>query len=250
MTVCEPFARFRRFGHRSPATAGSPGLARFRPVTEQPPAGDQPGLFAEPEHRLDRPRTRVVLLCGPSGSGKTSLTRRTGLPVLELDHFYRDHDDDGDPPMPRRFGIVDWDDPASWDAAAAMSSLLTLCSGQPADVPVYDIGSSRRTGTTRLDPAGSPLLVAEGIFAAHLVRSCQQAGLLADAICLRLNPGVTFWRRLARDLAESRKPPLTLVRRGAGLMRDEPRLVRQWVSLGCRPVTPGQAERDISTLLP
>lgn len=218
-------------------------------MTPSPEGHDvQPGLFAEPPHRLEHPRARVVLLCGPSGSGKTSLTRRLGLPVLQLDDFYRDADDTSGPPMPRRFGIVDWDDPASWDADAALACLLTLCSGRTADVPVYDISTSRRTGTTRLDIGDAPLLLAEGIFAALLVQRCREANVLADAICLRLPRGVTFWRRLARDLAESRKPPLTLLRRGVALMRDEPRLLRRWVAVGCRPLSPAQAEREIRAL--
>lgn len=207
---------------------------------------DQPGLFDEPPHRLLAPRARAVLLCGPSGSGKTSLTRRLGLPVLALDDFYRDGDD---PALPHRFGIVDWDDAASWDADAAMDCLLRLCAGETAEVPVYDIPTSRRTGTTRLDPAGSPVLVAEGIFAAHLVQPCRDAGLLADAICLRLPAGVTFWRRLLRDLGESRKPPVTLVRRGLALLREEPRLLARWTALGCRPLSPPEAERAVRTLL-
>lgn len=211
------------------------------------PDAVQPGLFEEPPHRLEHPVTRVVLLCGPSGSGKTSLTRRVGLPVLQLDDFYRDGDWPG---LPRRFGIVDWDDPRSWDADEAMSAVLRLCNGETVDVPVYDISTSRRTGAVRVGLDGSPLLLAEGIFAAQLVRRCRDAGVLADAICLRLHPGVTFWRRLARDLAESRKPAPTLVRRGVALMREEPTLVRRWVELGCRPLTPPEAQRDIEALLP
>jgi uridine kinase len=194
----------------------------------------------------------VVLLCGPSGSGKTSLTRRLGLPVLQLDDFYRDGDDPGTalsmPPMPRRFGIVDWDDPASWDADGAMSALLDLAARGAAATPVYDIPTSRRTGSARLDLDGAPLVVAEGIFAAQLVSRCRAAGILADALCLRLRPPVTFWRRLARDLSESRKPPLTLVRRGLALMRDEPRMVAEWVALGCRAVSPAEAEATVRAL--
>ena len=213
-------------------------------------SGDvQPGLFDAPAPRAVRPRARVVLLCGPSGSGKTSLVRRLGLPVLQLDDFYRDADDvRTDPPMPHRFGIVDWDDPDSWDGRAALEVLVRLCVEGSADVPVYDIPTSRRTGTSRLDLAGAPVVVAEGIFAAQLVGRCREAGVLADALCLRLRPMVTFWRRLARDLSESRKPPLTLVRRGLGLMRDEPRLVAQWVALGCRPVSPAEAEEAVRSL--
>ena len=212
---------------------------------------EQPGLFEEPEHRLVEPHSRVVLLCGPSGSGKTSLARRLGVPVLALDDFYRDADADADgavPPMPRRFGTVDWDDPASWDADAAMRAILTLCAGGCAEVPVYDIPTSRRTGTVRVDVGEAPLLVAEGIFAAYLVARCREAGVLADAICLTLSPWTTFWRRLARDLGESRKPPLTLVRRGMALRRAEPALLQRWTAMGCRPLSPPAAELSVREL--
>ncbi|WP_198949928.1 uridine kinase [Kineosporia sp. A_224] len=189
---------------------------------------------------------RVVLLAGASGSGKTSLCRRLGVPVLALDDFYRDGDD---PALPHRFGIVDWDDPRSWDAGAALAAVRRLCADGAADVPVYDIPTSRRSGTARLDLGGAPVFVAEGIFAAELVAACREAGVLADALCLRLHPATTFVRRLLRDLAESRKPPLTLVRRGLGLARGEPALVRRWVAAGCRPCTIPEAERTLRDLL-
>jgi len=207
---------------------------------------DQDGLFDEPEHEVRDPVSRVVLLCGPSGSGKTSLTRRLGLPVLALDDFYRDGEDDG---LPRRFGIVDWDNPVSWDAIAAVRTIVELCSAGRAEVPVYDIPTSRRTGTALLDLGGSPVFVAEGIFAAQLVAECRRLGVLADALCLRQPPAVTFWRRLARDLSESRKPPHTLVRRGLSLMRAEPALVARWVTLGCRPVGAQEAQVAVRDLV-
>lgn len=189
---------------------------------------------------------RVVLLAGASGSGKTSLCRRLGVPVLALDDFYRDGDD---PALPQRFGIVDWDDPLSWDGGSAFAAVRALCSHGAADVPVYDIPTSRRTGHARLDLADSPVFVAEGIFAAELVAACREAGVLADALCLRLHPVTTFFRRLLRDLAESRKPPLTLVRRGLGLARSEPALVRRWVAAGCRPCSIAEAELLLRGLL-
>lgn len=189
---------------------------------------------------------RVVLLAGASGSGKTSLCRRLGVPVLALDDFYRDGDD---PALPHRFGIVDWDDPTSWDGDAALEAVRRLCADGASDVPVYDIPTSRRTGVARLDLGGAPVFVAEGIFAAELVMTCGRAGVLADALCLRLHPATTFLRRLLRDLAESRKPPLTLVRRGLGLARGEPALVRRWIAAGCRPCTIPEAERTLRALL-
>ena len=177
---------------------------------------------------------RVVLLAGPSGSGKTHLADESGLPVLDLDHFYRDGDD---PSLPRveGLGIVDWDDPRSWDAAAALACIETLCRSGCADVPVYEIGADRRTGHRELDLRGARALVATGIFATELVGPLRERGLLADAVVVRRPAWKNFLRRLTRDLREHRKPPMTLVRRGIGLMRVERGVVQHALDAGCRP---------------
>jgi len=96
---------------------------------------------------------RVIVIAGPSGSGKSRLSRRLALPVLNLDDFYKDG---GDPSLPRIHlaggePIVDWDDPASWLADDAVATIEKLCTGGSADVPVYDIADSRRTGHRVLD---------------------------------------------------------------------------------------------------
>ncbi|GAB2499724.1 hypothetical protein GCM10027063_44060 [Promicromonospora xylanilytica] len=205
----------------------------------------EPTLFDLPPGAR-RPRARVVLLTGPSGSGKTSLTRRLGLPVVQLDDFYLDIDHPG---LPQRYGSVDWDSPATWDARGALAALHDLATEGRADVPVYDIPTSRRTGMRRLDIGGSPLILAEGIFAAHLVDDCRAEGLLADAICLTRPRLVTFWFRFLRDVAEARKPIITLLRRGTSLLRAEPAMIERWVALGCRASSPAQAEKDIRGLL-
>jgi uridine kinase len=191
-------------------------------------------------------QARIVVLAGPSGSGKSRLASRLGLPVLRLDNFYRDGDDEA---LPRAFGIVDWDDPASWNQAAAVDAACTLARSGSVEVPTYDIPTSRATGTTRLDTGGAPLVVAEGIFAAEVIPDLRDAGVLADAICLTHRPVVTFVRRLTRDLRESRKPPLTLLRRGFCLLRDEPRIVARQVALGAVPCSPDEAYARVRALL-
>jgi len=211
-----------------------------------PLGGDQEALFAEPAGARRPPGRRVVLLTGPSGSGKTSMVRRLGLPVLALDDFYRDGDEPG---LPHRFGIVDWDDPGSWDAGRALTAIERLCREGEAEVPVYDIPTSRRTGTVHLSVGTAPVVVAEGIFAADLVAACRERALLADAVCLQRPVAVSFTFRLLRDLAESRKPPHVLVRRGLALARSEPALVRRWTGLGCRPLPVAEAEAAVRALL-
>lgn len=190
--------------------------------------------------------TKIVVLAGPSGSGKSRLAARLGLPILRLDDFYRDGDD---PALPRAFGIVDWDDPASWNHVAAVDAACAIARDGVVDVPRYDIPTSRAVGTRRLESHGSPIVVAEGIFAAEVIPDLRDAGVLGDAICLTHRPVVTFVRRLTRDLRESRKPPLTLVRRGWSLLQNEPRIVAHQVSLGAVPCTPVQAYERIRALM-
>jgi len=205
----------------------------------------------------------VIVLAGPSGSGKSHLAERLALPLLRLDDFYRDG---SDPALPRitsganpsrrlvprllrtSTGLVDWDDPASWLCSEAVEALATLCRTGTVETPVYSISANGRTGTQTLSLSGSPLVMAEGIFAHHVVAPLRAAGLLAAAYCLRQHPAVTFWRRLTRDLREHRKPPLVLVRRGLALAHDQRRLVAEAVSLGCTPVSADEAFRLVRAL--
>jgi uridine kinase len=175
------------------------------------------------------PPARVVLLSGPSGSGKSTLARRAGLPSICLDDFYKDLDD---PTLPRGPLGVDWESPQAWDAAGAVAALTTLCRTGAAKVPIYDLPSSRRTGTREVSLHGERIVVAEGLMAAEIIQECREAGILADVIVLHHPPAVTFWRRLARDLSEGRKPPLLLVRRGLALWRAEPAIMQRYRDLG------------------
>ena len=188
---------------------------------------------------------QVVLLTGPSGCGKSRLTRRAGLPTLALDEFYRDGDD---PDLPKRFGIVDWDDPRSWHKDGALQAIGWLVKTGEALVPDYDMKSNSKVGSHLIDAAGAPLVFAEGVFAGELVAPLQRDGVLATAICLKRPRLLSFIFRLTRDIREGRKPIPTLIRRGFGLLREEPKLIRHWAAQGCQPMSFKQAEQKIAAL--
>lgn len=194
--------------------------------------------------------TRLVVLAGPSGAGKSRLAERIGLPILRLDDFYKDG---SDPTLPRiahgaNQGLVDWDHPDSWLPGEALRTLVELCETGQADVPIYDIAHDGRIGHRLLDLGDSALFVAEGIFAQNIVHSCREAGILAGAFCVTQQPAVTFWRRLARDLREHRKPPAMLLRRGWSLMREQGVVVTDAVAKGCAVVTPQEGFAAIQRL--
>ncbi|CAN5359436.1 uridine kinase [soil metagenome] len=197
-------------------------------------------------------QARVVVIAGPSGSGKSRLAERTGLPVLRLDDFYKDGDDPTLPRIPEgsaNAGLVDWDHPSSWLEDDAFTAMATLCREGAVDVPIYDIAHNGRTGWQHLDLQGAAHFVADGIFAQEIVPRAREAGLLADALCLRQHPAITFWRRLTRDLREHRKPPLVLLRRGLALMRAQSGVVDHAVALGCRPLANQRALDDVAGLV-
>jgi uridine kinase len=187
----------------------------------------------------------VILLAGPSGSGKSYIARRTGLPVLCLDDFYKNGDD---PSLPQIGGMIDWESPRAWDGQTAVGTIARLAVDGKAEVPVYAIGADRRVATRLLDLAGAPLFVAEGIFAAEIVRECARQDLLAAAYALRRPRGLTFARRLARDLAERRKPPGVLMRRGYALLRTEPAILARQAELGCEPAGVGRILREVAAV--
>lgn len=205
-----------------------------------------------PAPRGDAPvpsRSRVILLTGPSGSGKSSLAARAGLPVLQLDDFYKAGDDPTLPVLPSGAG-TDWDAPESWNADTALAAVIALCARGIADTPVYDLSASAVTGHTRLDLGGAPVFVAEGIFAAEIAGRCRELGLLADALCLRGRPSTTARRRFARDLREGRKSVPFLMRRGWNLMRAERGIVARQTALGCHPCGRDEALRRIAAAVP
>jgi uridine kinase len=178
---------------------------------------------------------RLVLIAGPSGSGKSRLAHVTGCPALRLDDFYFDA---GHPDMPRSpIGIIDWDDPRSWNAEAAVAALAELVANSQVEVPAYSISESRRVGSHLLSLDGASCLTAEGIFAIDFLAVCRTAGLATEAIYIDRPGVVVFWLRLRRDLSKKRKPPMILLRRGLALWRAQPALRRKAMAAGFTPMS-------------
>jgi uridine kinase len=186
---------------------------------------------------------QVVVVAGPSGSGKSvlcgRLQRAMGVPVVNLDDFYKDGDDPTLPMvhLPGGAPIVDWDDPRSWSHDEAVAALVELCTKGLADIPVYDIAHDGRVGQRTVSVAVPGFMLVEGIFADQVVPALGSRDLLAEAVCLRNPPVVTFFRRLVRDLREGRKPPWVLIRRGLALVKAEPAIVERARAAGCRVMT-------------
>jgi uridine kinase len=186
---------------------------------------------------------RAILLAGPSGSGKSRLAAMVGCPRLNLDDFYFDADHPG---LPRTLGIVDWDDAATWDAAGAVRMLEELCLTGRAEVPIYDIATSRRTGSRVVDLGDAAAFIAEGLFAPDIVPACQAAGVDLEALYLDRPRAQNLVFRFLRDVSEHRKPIVVLIRRGAALWRAEPAIRAYAVAQGCRPVSLAEAVRIVS----
>ena len=81
----------------------------------------------------------------------------------------------------------------------------------------------------------------------EVIDGLRERGLLHSAWCVRHHPVVTFGLRLARDLSERRKPPLTLLRRGLVLLRAEPSVVASHVAKGARAASPRRVEQLLTT---
>lgn len=193
-----------------------------------------------------RPRPKVVLLAGPSGCGKTTIARASGLPIVNLDDFYKSG---ADPSCPRhpQLGIIDWDDPQSWDSEAALATLVQLCSTGRARVPIYDISADGPSGE-RLVEVGDGPFVAEGVFAAELARPARQQGILLDAIVVHRDRWKNLARRAARDLKDRRKPPATILKRGVALYRAEDELLARALRAGFRSLGAAQTRQALTAL--
>ena len=188
----------------------------------------------------------LVLVAGPSGSGKSRLTLASGLPQVRLDDFYHDADHAG---LPQTLGIPDWDDPATWNGAAAIAALAELLATGRTNTPDYSIPESRKVGEKLLViPSDAPVLLAEGIFAIEALPLARAAGLNATGIYIDRPGFLVAWYRFVRDLSQKRKAPWVLVRRGLALWRAQGALKRRALANGFAPLSYAGAEARLSEL--
>lgn len=251
MRLCGGCGHFHNLGARR---AGLDWCAVTSPEHEDDTArGGDPGHAHDPaveaghgpaDDAARAPRT-VILLAGPSGSGKSRLVRVTGARQLRLDDFYFA---DTQPGLPMRDGRIDWDDVGSWDVEAAVRALQELVATGRTMAPLYSIQQNRATGTHRVELAPGEVLVAEGIFAPDLLAHCRTRGVLVRPVWLDRPRVANFSRRLRRDLAQKRKPPAVLVRRGMVLLREEHAKRDHALALGFEPMTMRRLEALVGQL--
>lgn len=187
---------------------------------------------------------RLILVAGASGSGKSRLAHASACLAFRLDDFYFDADHPGH--VLTDYGIIDWDDVASWNAEAAVDALRILLDSGEVEVPQYSISESRRIGSHAVKLGGCDCIVAEGVFAIELLPHLQAAGIPATPIYLDRPGWLVFALRLRRDLAGKRKPPRVLLRRGWALWQAQPALKRRAVAAGFAPLTMRNALSTIS----
>lgn len=189
----------------------------------------------------------IILLAGPSGSGKSHLSRYPGVTRFRLDDFYLDETAPGLPRLPH--GLIDWDNPATWDGPGARDALIELCNTGRADVPDYDIATSSRIGLHEISAPEAAVIVAEGIFAPEMAELLKETGLSVRPIWMHRTRIGNFRRRLKRDLAEKRKPVPVLLRRGVALSRQERAFRKRALAAGFRPMSMRAGRQLLDDLL-
>lgn len=187
----------------------------------------------------------IVLVAGPSGSGKSRLARAAGLPKINLDDFYRDGDAPG---LPRARGIVDWDDPATWDGTAAVAAIVAAAEQDVVELPVYAIAANARTGTQCLVLGEAQAVVVEGVFAVETLAPLRDHGLTLCPVWLDRDRTLVALLRLRRDIREHRKPLSVLLRRGFALWRAQPGQRQRALVAGFEPLCMRAALRRMRTL--
>jgi uridine kinase len=146
-------------------------------------------------------RPLVIGIAGGSGSGKTTVAHRVirALPpesvaILEHDAYYRDRPD----LTYEERCQLNFDHPESLETDLLARHIQMLRSGEPAEAPIYDFKTHRRSETTR-SVKPTPILIIEGIlvFAEEVLRHQLDLKIFVDT-----DPDIRAFRRIRRDIEQ------------------------------------------------
>lgn len=142
-------------------------------------------------------------IAGPSCSGKTELAfwlaHRTGAPILNLDHYYRDLNGLSFEERARS----NFDEPAALDREEILRDARALAGGGAISAPRYDYSiHARIEGGQFIEPA--PVIILEGLFALYWpeLRELYRLRIFVDA-----PEDLCYARRLRRDIQERGRTP-------------------------------------------
>ena len=116
-------------------------------------------------------------------------------------------------------------------------------------MPVYEIAQDGRCGSQVLDLGGSRLFLAEGIFAQEIVPACRTAASSRRRTASASTASSRSGGGSPATCASTASRRSSCVRRGLALLRDQRRVVAHAVDLGCEPVSPEEAYREVSALV-
>ena len=150
----------------------------------------------------------LIAITGGSGSGKSTLVdalvERLGarVSVVNEDAYYWPMSHYGAPETEAARAEltagIDYDDPASKEAARLASDLAALKAGTPVEAPEYDYDRHDRSAETRrIEPA--PILILEGIHALSIPEIDQ---LIDLSIYVDTPDDLRLARRIRRDFLE------------------------------------------------
>lgn len=150
----------------------------------------------------------LVAVTGGSGSGKSTLvdalTDRLSphVAVIHEDAYYWPMSHYGEAASETERAAlaeaIDYDDPASKDAASLFADLAHLKAGESVQIPVYDYARHDRSDETR-HVAPAPIILLEGI---HALSLPQLAPLIDLSIYVDTPDDLRLARRIRRDVLE------------------------------------------------
>jgi uridine kinase len=178
---------------------------------------------------------RVIVIAGASGTGKTTIAEQSSLPVLSLDAFYRSATEAG---MPRWFGDVDWEDPATFDVEAAATATRSLILSGRARFRTHDLITEVSQEDERLVVARGHCLVVEGVMATEVVTMLRSELHNLELVFFVLRRGrlTNFVGRIRRDVTDRRRRWHRAVLRSFRVLSVENRLQQRAVALGAEVV--------------